>query len=209
MSEPEADFLDHLIDMSRADQTCQEIRASCEPDQTIAFVSGNFNVVHPGHLRLLKFAAEAGDFLVVGVNPDTSSGVTLPAEMRLEGVRAISFVNHAFLLREPPVSFISKLQPDVVVKGKEFETLDNPEHAVIENYGGKLVFGSGEVRFSSLNLLQREYFELNLSSINKPKDYPARHGFGINDLRQVLSKFAGVRALVIGDLIVDEYINCD
>jgi rfaE bifunctional protein kinase chain/domain len=191
------------------DPEVREVRLRSVGSEKIVFVSGNFNVVHPGHLRLLKFAAEAGDFLVVGVNPDSSSGVTLPAEMRLEGVRAISLVNHAFLLQEPPESFIAKLQPDVVVKGKEFETLQNPEHAAIENYGGKLVFGSGEVRFSSLNLLQREYFELNLSSINKPKDYPARHGFGINDLRQGLSKFSGVRALVIGDLIVDEYINCD
>src|SRR3954451_17760601 len=107
------------------DPEVREIRSRSVGSEKIVFVSGNFNVVHPGHLRLLKFAAEAGDFLVVGVNPDTSSGVTLPAEMRLEGVRAISLVNHAFLLKEPPVSFIAKLQPDVVVKGKEFETLDN------------------------------------------------------------------------------------
>ncbi len=42
------------------------IRTQAGPNARIAFVSGNFNVVHPGHLRLLKFAREQADFLVVG-----------------------------------------------------------------------------------------------------------------------------------------------
>src|SRR3954453_6141661 len=116
MSEPEADFLDHLIDMSRADQTCQEIRASCEPDQTIAFVSGNFNIVHPGHLRLLKFAAEQADILVVGVNADSAPGVTVPQQMRLDNVCSISMVDYAVSLNVPADTFIGSLQPNVVVK---------------------------------------------------------------------------------------------
>jgi rfaE bifunctional protein kinase chain/domain len=194
---------------SRREPEILEIRSRSVGAEKLVFVSGNFNIVHPGHLRLLKFAAEAGDFLVVGVNPDSAHGVTIPADMRLEGVRAIAMVNYAFALREPVESFIAKLQPDVVVKGKEFEALENPEREVIDAYGGKLVFGSGEVRFSSLNLLQREYFELNLSNINKPKDFPARHGFGISDLKRALLNFSGMRVLVVGDLIVDEYINCD
>ena len=33
----------------------------------IVFVSGNFNIIHPGHLRLLRFAKECGDYLVVGI----------------------------------------------------------------------------------------------------------------------------------------------
>ena len=36
--------------------------------QRVVFVSGNFNIVHPGHLRLLRFAKECGDYLVVGVH---------------------------------------------------------------------------------------------------------------------------------------------
>jgi len=35
--------------------------------QRLVFVSGNFNVIHPGHLRILRFANECGDCLVVGV----------------------------------------------------------------------------------------------------------------------------------------------
>jgi rfaE bifunctional protein kinase chain/domain len=186
-----------------------EIRSLAGPGKRMVFVSGNFNVVHPGHLRLLKFAAESGDFLIVGVLPDGSPGVSIPADMRLDGVRAISFIDYAFLLSEPPEAFIARLQPDTVVKGKEYESFDNPERAVVDSYGGRLLFGSGEVLFSSLGLLQREYFEMNLSTIAKPRDYPRRHGFEIGDLKKILPKMAGMRVLVIGDLIVDEYIECD
>jgi rfaE bifunctional protein kinase chain/domain len=194
---------------SVVDPTVRLIRTLAGGAQKIVFVSGNFNVVHPGHLRLLKFAAEAGDFLVVGVSEDATPGVSVPAELRIEGVRAISFVDHAFLLEQPAETFIAKLQPDVVVKGKEHETAENPERLAVEAYGGKLVFGSGEVRFSSISLLQREYFEFNLSTISKPKDYPLRYGFANSDLKHTLQKLQGLRVLVLGDLIIDEYVNCD
>ena len=70
-------------------------------------MSGNFNVVHPGHLRLLKFAAEQADVLVVGVNPDATPGVTLAQDMRLDNVRSIAFVHHAVRLDAPRPTFIS------------------------------------------------------------------------------------------------------
>ena len=187
----------------------EQVRSRVTPDQKIVFVSGNFNVVHPGHLRLLQFAKECGDFLVVGVNDRSSPGANLPEDMRLEGVRAISLVNYSFLLREPPEDFISKLKPAVVVKGKEFEAQGNPEQRIVETYGGKLLFGSGEVRFSSLDLLRREYFEPNLSTIKKPVDFPKRHAFAIPDLKGQLSRFNGMRVVVVGDLIVDEYVSCE
>lgn len=175
----------------------------------VTFVSGIFNIVHPGHLRLLKFAAELGDILVVGVIPDGSRGVTLPAAMRLEAVRAISLVDHALLLPEAPEQFIRRLQPHFVVKGKEYEARENPEREAVATYGGALVFTSGEVRFSSLDLLHREYIEANYSPVDKPLDFPERHGFRVAGLTSMLSRFAGLRVLVIGDVILDEYVSCD
>jgi rfaE bifunctional protein kinase chain/domain len=187
----------------------RELRASCPHGSKIVFVSGNFNAVHPGHLRLLKFAAEQADVLVVGVNHDNSPGVSLPQEMRLENVRSIAMVKHAIALDASPTAFIAVLQPDVVVKGKEFETRLNQEKSVVETYGGRLVFSSGEVGFTSLALLEREYSEPNHSTIAKPNDFPDRHGFDMSTLRSTLGKIAGMRVLVIGDLIIDEYVTCD
>ena len=186
-----------------------EIRRRAGPKRRIAFLSGNFNVVHPGHLRILKFAKENADFLVVGINPDTTAGVSLPAHLRLEGLLAISMVDHTMVLDEAPEFFIGKLKPEVVVKGKEYETRINPERDAVSAYGGKLLFSSGEMRFASVNLIQKEYYETNFSSIRKPLDFPARRGFQISDLKTILPKFAGLRVLVLGDLIIDTYINCD
>jgi rfaE bifunctional protein kinase chain/domain len=191
------------------DTVVDEIRARAGAGRRIVFVSGNFNIVHPGHLRLLQFAAECGDFLVVGVNPDSAVGVTVPANMRLEGVQAIGIVNHAFMLNEAPQFFIERLKPEVVVKGKEFEEKFNAESAAVEAYGGALLFGSGEVRFSSLNLLQRELLETNYSSIEKPLDFAQRHGFDMRQLITLVRKLNGMRVIVVGDLIVDEYVTCD
>ena len=190
-------------------EVVQEIRTKVDKAARITFVSGNFNIVHPGHLRLLKFAAEAGNFLVVGVTPDGTPGVTVPASLRLDSIRAISIVDYALLLPEPADGFIRHLQPHTVVKGKEYETRDNTEQAAVSDYGGALVFSSGEVRFSSLDLLHREYFEFNNSSVEKPQDYPRRHGFEVAELGSVLAQFSKLRVLVIGDTILDEYVSCD
>lgn len=192
-----------------SERLVDDIRRQAGGDHRIVFVSGNFNIIHPGHLRLLQFAADCGDFLVVGVNADSAPAVTVPAAMRLEGVRAIGIVDFAFLLDEPSESFIGKLAPAVVVKGKEFESRRNPEQEVVDSYGGTLLFGSGEVRFSSLDLLQRELLETNFSTIRKPLDFPARHAFDLTQLVEVVRAFTRLRVTVVGDLIVDEYINCD
>ena len=187
-----------------------DVRSLVEPGKKVVFVSGNFNIIHPGHLRLLNFAAECGDFLVVGVFDDSFPGVTLGEALRLEGVQAISAVGHAFILHEPAEAAIARLKPDVVVKGKEWEAADNPEAAIVEDYGGRLIFTSGETRFSLLELLQKELQEHgHVSSIAKPDDFPARHRFTLADLGEVIGRFGALRVVVIGDLIVDEYVNCE
>jgi rfaE bifunctional protein kinase chain/domain len=177
--------------------------------QRVVFVSGNFNVVHPGHLRLLSFAKDCGDFLVVGVVEDGNGKIHVPEHLRLEAVQSISLVDYAFILREAPEKFIAMLKPAVVVKGKDREAGVNAEREVVESYGGKLFFGSGEVRFSSLDLLRKELLETNFSAIRKPLDFPPRHGFSMTDLVGLAKQFTRLKVAVIGDLIVDEYINCD
>src|SRR6266699_5229449 len=95
----------------------QTIRADAQGAQRVVFVSGNFNIVHPGHLRLLKFAAECGEFLVVGVNGRPTVPSMVSPGLRLESVRAIGFVGYAFLLLDRPEEFVAELRPAVVVKG--------------------------------------------------------------------------------------------
>ena len=65
-----------------------------------AFVYGNFNILHPGHLRLLKFAKESADYLVAGINSNkiANNPNLLDEKIRLESILATSYVDEAFLL---------------------------------------------------------------------------------------------------------------
>ena len=191
------------------DTQVHEIRSRLKEGERVVFISGDFNILHPGHLRIINFAAECGDVLVIGVNADGLGHTLIPEAMRRDGVAAIGVVDHAFILRVRPEVFIARLQPAFVVKGREHNKHINPEQAVVESYGGKLLFGSGDIGFSSLDLLRRELHTANFSTIDKPADYPKRHRFGIPDLIEIVHKFASLRVVVVGDLIVDEYISCD
>jgi rfaE bifunctional protein kinase chain/domain len=188
----------------------QTIRSKAVGKERIVFVSGTFNILHPGHLRLLRFAAECGDFLVVGVLEDSlAPGAHLEADIRLEVVAAISWVGHTFVLDDAPASFIAALHPAVVVMGKEHEDTNNPEQSAVQAYGGQLLYGSGDTTFSSLELLRRETELVNHSSIIKPKEYIARHGIDLSAVDVLMARMRGLKVCVIGDTIVDEYIQCD
>lgn len=176
----------------------------------VVFVSGTFNIVHPGHLRLLRFAAECGDFLIVGVlDDDLAAKAHLGENTRCEGVAAISWVKHAFILRDLPEVFIEALRPAVVVKGKEHEHSNNPETNVLKRVGGTLLFGSGDTIFSSLELIRNETDLVNHASIRTPSDFLRRHEISVNHLTKALEDFRQLKVCVIGDTIVDEYIQCD
>jgi len=191
-------------------QTIKEKIAGNRNKKKIVFISGNFNIVHPGHLRLLRFATECGDFVVIGVYADSlKRGVLVTEKLRLENFESISWSDFTFILREPPEIFIKQLQPDIVVKGKEHEYQFNPELEVVKQYGGKLLFGSGDISFSSLDLLQREFIEFNRSTIVKPNDFPQRHGFMLENLITTVAEFKTLKVCVLGDTIIDEYITCE
>ena len=175
----------------------------------IVFITGAFNVLHSGHLRLLNFGSECGDILVVGVYKDGTSGCVLPQKDRLEAIQSVSVVNYAFVMDDSLEDILGSLKPDIVVKGKEHEESINPEQELIEKYGGKLLFSSGHVRFSSADLLQTEVNKINLSTLDKPLEFCNRHNFSMNDLERILMNISGLNVIVIGDLIVDEYVSCE
>lgn len=176
-----------------------------------AFVYGNFNILHPGHLRLLKFAKESSDYLIVGVNSNliARNDRLFDEKIRLESVQATSFVDEAFILDEDVNKYIEKYKPTFVVKGKEHENRLNTELSILKSYGGKLLFTSGEIGFSSFNLLQNEFNQINYSDITHSKTYLNRHNISKNDLTLIVKKFEELRVLVIGDTILDEYITCE
>jgi rfaE bifunctional protein kinase chain/domain len=177
----------------------------------IVLVSGNFNVIHPGHIRLLKFARECGNKLIVAVNSDriAENKSMVPEDLRLDGVRSNSLVDESFIWDDSIANLIDKIKPDIVVKGKEHEDKINVEEESLRKHGGKLIFSSGESIFSSAELLRSEFLSRESIAINFPKEYISRHSIDSNSLINVIKNFSSINVCVVGDLIVDEYIDCN
>ena len=177
---------------------------------SVVFVSGSFNVLHPGHLRLLRFAKEFGNRLVVAVYSDRIAGVAahVPEQLRLEGIQSNSWVDEAFLLKDSMSEVLLRIKPDFVVKGKEFELKYNPEQEILEKYGGRLIFSSGETIFSSADLISKEFLQTTTNLTSIPQDYLLRHKLSISSLCNIIRNFSKLKVCVIGDIIIDEYIAC-
>jgi rfaE bifunctional protein kinase chain/domain len=175
--------------------------------RTVVFVSGNFNVLHPGHIRLLKFAAECGDLLVVGINRD-GADTQFPLALRLEGVRSIGLVDACVVTGSDIVEVLQALRPDVVVKGHEHEGRYNVESSVVRSYGGKIIFSSGGPQFSAIDHLTHDAAERRLPGLIQPVAFLERHQISPERATSAIQSFSKLKIVVIGDLIVDEYIDC-
>jgi rfaE bifunctional protein kinase chain/domain len=170
-------------------------------------VSGVFNVLHPGHIRLFRYAKECGDTLIVAVQSDDSCEhpIHVEKDFRLEMVLSNNYVDEAFLTNESIIEIVQRIRPNILVKGREFENEINPEECILKSYGGEIVFDSGDAIFSSLDLMQK----VDKCSIELPIDYMDRHNITRPSLLSCIDKFSEIRVAVIGDLIMDEYITCD
>lgn len=113
----------------------------------IVFTNGCFDLLHVGHVRLLRKAKRLGDILIVGLNNDSSArkikGVerpVIPQDERAEVVSALEMVDYVTLFEETdPHRLISLLLPDVLVKGSDWPEEDIVGREVVESHGGKVV----------------------------------------------------------------------
>lgn len=170
------------------------------------FVSGIFNILHPGHFRFLQYAKTLGDHLIVAVLDDKpSSKTTVQIAERVSNLQAISYVDEAFILKGNVHSVIVERKPDIVVKGWEFRELENPESKAIETYGGKLIFSHETGKEENFT----QFEENKLASLTFSNEFKTRRNFKNNDLIRTIDSFDALRVCVVGDIIVDEYINCN
>ncbi len=172
-------------------------------------VTGYFEVLHPGHVRLLRFAKQCGEKLIVGVNREKNSEPLhqVDAQVRLDTVSAISFVDEVVMVDPNVPELIRLIKPDVVVKGKEFESQINEEEEILSQYGGQLVFSSGQMDFSYQYPLQMQS-TISQHRLVSLRRFMERHQIKSSNLSEIVKQFTSKKVCVLGDLIVDEYINC-
>lgn len=128
----------------------------------IVFTNGCFDLLHVGHLRYLEKAKSLGHVLIVGLNSDRSvrnlkgpSRPILPEKERAEILSGLACVDYVTIFDEPtPLNLISRLRPDVLVKGGDWTKEEVVGREVVEKLGGKvriLPFVKGS---STTNLIQ-------------------------------------------------------
>jgi len=132
----------HLNDKARWQDVLSKARAT---GKTICSTNGTFDIVHAGHVRLMKEARAQGGFLVVGLNSDASVKAyksklrpIVPQDERAALVAAIRYVDMVIIFDEPDsLRFVKELQPDVHVKDSTYG-YDLIERPVVEAYGGRI-----------------------------------------------------------------------
>jgi rfaE bifunctional protein kinase chain/domain len=177
-------------------------------ENSVVFVSGHFHVLHPGHVRFLKFAAGCGHKLYIGIiNSHPDPNFPTPTQ-RLELLRQLHLEAEIFIVSGSIKDVLEELRPDIVVKGREYAETANEEAAWLKPWSGKLIFAAGESNYYGDDLQQRKPLAFHAHLI-RPIDYMTRHGCYAERLTEIVKDFHTKKIIVIGDLIIDEYVNCN
>lgn len=170
------------------------------------FISGKFKVIHTGHMRLFRFAQELGGDLVVGL--DVTSLGEDEKKWRRGILENLEYVSSVVEFSGEVVNIIREIEPDIVLKGQEFKGKVNAEENVLREFGGKLVFTAGSNFFTETDLIQESSHRSLAHRIEIPLDFTSRNNVSREKLSKVVESFRSLKVCVIGDLIIDEYINC-
>ncbi|MFZ5354276.1 MAG: PfkB family carbohydrate kinase [Bacillota bacterium] len=180
---------------------------------------GVFDLLHPGHIEHLEEAKKLGDILVVSITsaPYVRKGPGRPYfndELRLKTLAALEYVDYVMLSEAVTVmEVLEYIKPDLYVKGKEYENYENdvtqnigPEVDAVRKYGGDVYFTDG-VNFSSTKLINNHFSSLPPGVKEYAMELSSKYSF--DEIRKIVDSFQDIKVLVIGDIIIDEYVFCN
>jgi rfaE bifunctional protein kinase chain/domain/rfaE bifunctional protein nucleotidyltransferase chain/domain len=193
----------------------EEARAA---GRVVVHCHGCFDIVHPGHIQHLQHARSLGDVLIVTVSADAQvqKGLDrplIPQDLRASSLAALQCVDWVHVNAQPTaVELLEQLRPDVYVKGSEYERNNDPrflaERQAVQNHGGRVVFSSGEVVYSSTALINsiRDHDAFDDEKVARFRE---RFDLGGEYLHRLIGSFRQQKVVVIGDFILDRYHFCD
>jgi rfaE bifunctional protein nucleotidyltransferase chain/domain len=186
--------------------------------RTLVQCHGCFDIVHPGHIRHLRQAKALGSLLLVSITGDPAirkgpARPLIPEELRAENLAALDCVDLVYVDESPTaLALLEAVRPDVYVKGKEYESNNDPrfaaERQAVERAGGRVVFTSGDVVFSSTALIaaleqSADPYHQRLVQLTQREELAGQALFS------TIAAFRGKRVVIVGEAIVDTYILCD
>ncbi len=129
----------------------------------IVFTNGCFDLLHPGHVKLLEQAKSLGDTLIVGINSDGSvrknkgaNRPVMPEVERAEILAGLAAVDYVVVFDEPtPRELIAAILPNILVKGSDWGADEIVGREDVEGAGGRVVSIPVEPGFSTTNLILR------------------------------------------------------
>lgn len=218
MNGPDTALLSYQHKIVDRDALVAQVDSARRDGLTIVQCHGCFDIVHPGHIRYLEFARRQGDRLIVTLtgDADVDKGAQrpyLPQELRAESLAALECVDLVSIDPHPTAErILDAVRPSIYVKGREYDGSHDPgflrEKAVVEKHGGRVLFSSGEVVFSSTRLIDSIPQDPAVEH-HRLRTVCARHGIDRESLAAVLDRFAGLRVIVVGDIVIDRYVFCD
>jgi D-beta-D-heptose 7-phosphate kinase/D-beta-D-heptose 1-phosphate adenosyltransferase len=156
----------HYADLGKVRTVAQllpELAAHRRRGRRIAFTNGCFDILHTGHVRLLRQARATADLLVVAMNTDASirriKGPDRPVNRQDDRVLVLSelaSVDYVVLYdTDTPKPLLTALRPEVLVKGAEYRKDQVVGHEIVESYGGKIVLADMVQGRSTTNIIRR------------------------------------------------------
>lgn len=129
----------------------------------VVFTNGVFDIVHPGHIRYLRDARALGDALIVAVNSDRSVRANKgsdrpinPERERAEVLSALAFVDAVVIFDEDtPHEIVSRILPNVLVKGADWGENHIVGRDVVEMHGGRVVRMELAPGFSTTSIIEK------------------------------------------------------
>ena len=205
-----------VVDLEALALRCAEMKAA---GKRIVLCHGVFDLLHVGHIRHFKEARAHGDALVVTLTEDTrvNKGPNRPAfteTLRAEAIAALADVDYVAISRYPTaVEVIRAVRPDYYAKGPDYKDAAADvtggitlEREAIADVGGAIVF-TDDLTFSSSNLLNRHMPAYTGDVADWLERFRGDHP--ISEITDAVKAFAGLKVMVIGEAILDEYVYVD
>ena len=185
----------------------------------IVMCHGVFDLIHLGHLEHFREAKKNGDILVVTTTSDQfinkgPGKPYFPSLIRKKVLNNLEIIDYISEIDdESAVKGINKIRPDFYCKGVDYKknNLDltkniKKEVNAVKKNNGKIIY-TNEISFSSsklLNLQENIFNQNQRKEINKIKKL-----YNLDEIEKIFKKIKKMNILVIGEIIIDEYISVD
>jgi rfaE bifunctional protein nucleotidyltransferase chain/domain len=205
--------------VKQLEDCARAVAAASIQGRRIVHCHGVFDLLHVGHLRYFQEAKALGDVLVVTLTTDkhVNKGPHRPAfpeQLRAEVLAGLECVDFVAINPHPTaVEAIRAIRPDVYVKGPDYADKSqdltgkiHEEEEAVRSVGGRIAFTTGEV-FSSTSLINQHMSTLPPDVQAYLADFARRHP--ASELQGYLDKARGLKVLLVGEPIIDEYVYCE